>query len=217
MRLYDKYAVRKAADVVGHDDAKRRLAAIIGREAFDRGAFLFCGPSGIGKTSFAMVLARGLAGIDREGEFWDLESIDGDTCTVDMVHDIERRLHLSAYSKSGWKAVVINECHAMTSRAVQAWLTLLERLPAKRLVLFTTTKDSDGLFGDYAGPFSSRCYCFTLKAATGMTQALAARAREIAQAEGLDGRPIEEYVALVKRHKSNFRAVLNAIESGEML
>jgi DNA polymerase III delta prime subunit len=217
MRLYDKYAVRKACDVVGHEDVKRRLGAIIRREEFDRGAFLFCGPSGIGKTTFAMVLAKGMAGIDKESEFWDLETIDGDTCTVDMVHDIERRLHLSAQGPSGWKAVVVNECHAMTSRAVQAWLTLLERLPAKRLILFTTTKDSCSLFGDYAGPFSSRCFCFTLSAAPDMAKAFAARAREIAQAEGLDGRPIEEYLSLVKRHKCNFRAILNAIESGEML
>lgn len=217
MRLYDKYAAQRTSDVVGHEDAKRRLAAVIGREDFDRGAFLFCGPSGIGKTSLALALARGFAGIDHESEFWDMEIIDGDTCTVEMVHDLERRLNLSAHSEMGWKAVVVNECHAMTSRAVQAWLTLLERLPSKRLIFFTTTKESDSLFGDYAGPFSSRCFCFALKATTTMTSALAERARAIAQAEGMDGRPLDEYVDLVAKHKCNFRAVLNAIESGEML
>jgi DNA polymerase III delta prime subunit len=217
MRLYDKYAAKRTSDVIGHDDVKRRLVAVIGRPDFDRGAFLLYGPSGIGKTSLALALAKGFAGIDHDSEFWDLEVIDGDACTVEMVHDIERRLHLSAHSEMGWKAVVINECHAMTSRAVQAWLTLLERLPGKRLIFFTTTKDGDSLFGEYAGPFASRCFCFSLKATVSLTSALAERARAIAQAEGLDGRPIEEYVSLVSRHKCNFRAVLNAIESGEML
>jgi DNA polymerase III delta prime subunit len=196
---------------------KRKLTAIIGRADFDRGAFLFCGPSGVGKTSLALALARAFAGIDPKSEFWDLEVIDGDACTVEMVHDLERRMSLCAYSQGGWKAVVVNECHAMTSRAVQAWLTLLERLPAKRLVFFTTTKDGDGLFGDYAGPFGSRCYCFSLKVTPALKAAFAERAKQIAEAEGLDGRPVAEYVKLVGKHDCNFRAVLNAIESGEML
>jgi DNA polymerase III delta prime subunit len=216
MRLYDKYAVTKPSELIGHDDVKRKLAVVIGREGFDRGAFLFSGPSGVGKTSIAFALARAFAGIDKASEFFDLEVVDGDTCTVEMVHDIERRLNLCAAGPSGWKAVVVNECHAMTSRAVQAWLTLLERIPGKRLVFFTTTKEAEGLFGDYASPFGSRCYCFALKATPELKRAMAERAQGIAQAEGLDGQDITEYAKLVNKHKCNFREVLNAIEMGEM-
>jgi hypothetical protein len=49
-----------------------------------------------------------------------------------------------------------------------------------------------------------------------LARAFAERAKQIAQAEGLDGKPIEQYVRLVQTHRQNFRAVLQAIEAGEM-
>ena len=43
------------------------------------------------------------------------------------------------------------------------------------------------------------------------------RAQEIAQAENLDGQPLDAYIKLVNRCKSNFRMVLQEIEKGYML
>ena len=50
-----------------------------------------------------------------------------------------------------------------------------------------------------------------------LAPAFAARAREIAQAEGLDGLPVEKYVRLLRDHGLNMRSALQAIEAGEML
>jgi len=41
--------------------------------------------------------------------------------------------------------------------------------------------------------------------------------REIATKEGLNGKPIEAYKRLANKCKSNMRAMLQAVESGEML
>jgi len=38
----------------------------------------------------------------------------------------------------------------------------------------------------------------------------------IARTEGLDGRPIHEYIRLAKEHKNNLRMILGEIEAGCM-
>jgi hypothetical protein len=51
----------------------------------------------------------------------------------------------------------------------------------------------------------------------GLAEAFAARLKQIAEIEGLDGRPIEDYVAVVKDDRCNFRSSLQRVEAGEML
>jgi len=216
MMLYQKYRPATWADFVGQDKAAARVRRIIERQDFDRGAFWIeaagANNSGIGKTSLAWIIARSLA-----DDFFITE-LDGGRCDKRAVEDMERASRTMTWCASKpFRVWIVNEAHAVTQGAVDAFLTFLEALPRHCVVIFTTTRRvEEGLFGDMdSGPFASRCHRITLTN-QGLAQAFAERARMIAQAEGLDGRPVEAYVKLVQTCKNNMRAVLQRIEAGEM-
>lgn len=212
--LADRYRPSRLDEIIGHEKTVQRLRALLARPGFSGGALWIDGPSGTGKTTIAHCLAAELG-----ASAWDITELDGDKCDVAAVRDLERDILKCGglFGGSGWRVWIVNEAHAMTTRAVQAWLTLLERLPAKRLIVFTTTQTAKAdLFGDFSDPLMSRCLVFSLSS-YGLKEAFAAHAQRIAQAEGLDGQPIAKYQRLVADSKNNLRAVLSAIEAGEML
>lgn len=211
LMLHEQYRPKCWDDFAGNDKVVKRLRAVIERPNYTGGAFWIDGPSGIGKTSLAWLIAGSLG----VSEF-DCEEIDGDGCSVDRVRALSESLRFRSLT-GGFRAVIVNEAHAMTARAVQAWLTLLERLPVKVVVIFTTTQGrTESLFGDFDDPLKSRCLQFSLSS-YGIADAFAARAQMIAQREGLDGQPIAKYKRLVSDCRNNLRAVLGEIEAGNML
>uniref|UniRef100_A0A6M3JQN4 Putative ATPase domain containing protein n=1 Tax=viral metagenome TaxID=1070528 RepID=A0A6M3JQN4_9ZZZZ len=217
MQLCEKYRPRGWGEFVGQEKLIARVRAVVGRVGFGEGsgeAVLIAGPSGTGKTTLAHLIARELGATDLA-----VEELDGDACSVDAVRELADRIGLSTLygGPRGWRVYIVNECHAMSPKAVQAWLTLLERLPAWRLIVFTTTEDvTTDLFGNFTGPFASRCKVFGFSNQS-LAKPMAERARAIAQAEAMDGKPESAYLRLVQDCKNNFRAVLQRIDAGEML
>lgn len=217
MQLYQKHRPTTWADYVGQDKAVSMIRRILDRPGFDRGAFWIeaagANNSGVGKTSLAWLIARELA-----ADFFVTE-IDGARVTKSYVEEMAQAAALRTWSSDKpYRVWILNEAHAITTGAVDLFLTWLENLPAHTVVIFTTTRRVDAaLFGDHdSGPFASRCFKVTLTN-QGLAKPFAERAKAIAETEGLDGQPLPAYVKLVQGCKNNMRAVLQQIEAGAMV
>lgn len=210
MLLYEKYRPKNLDDVVGQPKVVETLRPIMERGVGGQ-AFWISGLSGGGKSSLARIIAGSIA------DPWWITEVIGRELSVSKIADLWDTLKCYGGGKGG-RAIIVNESHGCGSAAIEKLLEVLEAIPNHACVVFTTTKEGQaGLFADHedAHPLLSRCKVLTLTNQS-LARAFAERCRTIAQAEGLDGQPIEAYVKLAQRCKNNCRAMLQEIEAGAM-
>jgi len=215
--LFERHRPRTWDDVVG----QRKAVAMLRRVGAGGKAFWFAGPSGTGKTTMARLLAESFA------EPWNTTEIDAQDCTLDFVRDIQAAFQYRGMGGKAGKAWIINEAQGLRGPVLSRFLTLLEAMPDHCTVIFTTTNQGQKtLFEDHddASPLLSRCLRVPLafhdlapQTPSELAKAFAEKARAIAKREGLDGKPIADYVELALRTKVNLRAMLSEIEAGVML
>jgi replication-associated recombination protein RarA len=212
--LTEQYRPRTWTEVVAQPKAVQQLLRIRDRGGFGGRAFFISGKSGTGKTTLGRLIAAEVA-----DEFM-VQEIDATTLTIAGLKDIAEQQHTRGWGDKPGRAFILNEVHGLRKDVIRSLLVLLDTgaIPAHvTWVLTTTREEEESLFEDYddASPLLSRCFPITL-ATRDTAKPFAVRAKEIAEKEGLDGQPLERYVRLVNEHRGNFRAVLTAIEAGEM-
>lgn len=134
--LVDRYRPRVLADVRGQDQVVLPLRQIL--KSPMSCALIFEGGTGTGKTSAAIAFARELGVEVDQPQLGGLYQIPSGEQTGETVRELVRSLSLCPMMGSGWKVVIVNEADYMSQSAAQIWLDVLENLPRKSIVIFTT-------------------------------------------------------------------------------
>ena len=155
--LYRKWRPPRFSDIVGQGPITQTLTQAVahGRTAH---AYLFCGPRGTGKTSTARVLAKSLnctmrppsvgdpcgacdncRAIDN-GSFIDLIEVDAASNRgIDEIRDLREKVRF-APTVGRNKVYIIDEAHALTNDAFNAFLKTLEEPPPHSVFVLATTE-----------------------------------------------------------------------------
>lgn len=133
MSLANKYRPKKLDEVVEQELIVEMLTNMCKFELSNRN-FLFTGPAGVGKTSFARIIANTL-----NSGAGDIIEIDAASYSgADKMREIVQQARM--YPISGkYKVFIIDEVHALSAQAWAVALKTLEESPAMTVFMLCTT------------------------------------------------------------------------------
>ena len=204
--LSRKWRPKTFGEIVGQGHVTRSLANAISLGKIHH-AYLFAGTRGVGKTTFARILARALncengptpspcltcpACVEiLAGSGVDVQEIDGASNTG--IDDVRRLRENAAYApaRSRYKIYIIDEVHMLSKAAFNGLLKILEEPPAHVVFVFATTEPNR-----IPDTILSRVQRFDFRMLT--EEEICTRLREMAEAETIAFE--EEALRLVARY-----------------
>lgn len=142
--LFERYRPRTWGDLIGHRkvrvvvDKMRETGSLGGR------AFLITGPSGVGKTSIAYLIAGEVCDPDNFVE------LDAGDLTPAKMDELEKSLRYKCIGQKSGRAILINECHGLRKDTIRKLLDGIDSDPLfSRCVPFR-------LGSDYVTEFAQR-------------------------------------------------------------
>src|SRR5438874_6663465 len=176
-----KWRPQKFADVTGQEVLTRTLQNSLKHDRLHH-AYLFSGARGVGKTTTARLVARGLnchkadkptshpcAPIDEnacascreiaEGRSMDVLEIDAASNTgIDNVRDVIINNIAIAPARDRYKVFIIDEVHMLSASAFNALLKTIEEPPPRVMFIMATTEEHK-----VPETITSRCQLFEFR------------------------------------------------------
>lgn len=150
--LITKYRPQTLVDVIGQDPIVKSLQTTAKKK--DTQVFLFSGPSGCGKTTLSRIMAK-LYGVEDNS----IMEIDAASRTgIDDMRQLQELVQYRPFGDSGKRAIILDECHALSKNAFDSLLKSLEDPPAHIVWFFCTTNPAK-----IPATLKTRCTKFELK------------------------------------------------------
>lgn len=172
--LYRKYRPSSFEEISGETEIVKSLKLSLRNNAVSH-AYLFSGPRGVGKTTTARLIAKGVNCLNlkengepcntcknctsiNEGNFYDLIEIDAaSNRSIDEIRALKEKINYQP-SEGKKKVYIIDEAHMLTKEAFNALLKTLEEPPAHVIFILATTE-----FEKILPTIVSRCQRYDFK------------------------------------------------------
>jgi len=195
--LSEKYRPQTIGEFIGLDRPKKILSAFCKRPKSD--AWLFVGPSGIGKSTMALAMAGELKA--------ELHKIPSQKCTAQNIEDTVRLCWYAPMMPGGFHVVLVDEADRMSPAAQLALLSKLDSTdPAPNTIWVFTCNSTEGL----EPRFLSRAKVLEFSS-YGMAAQIVPYLDKVWHAEGGNGN-CPDLVRVAKESRNNVRDCLQTLE-----
>jgi replication-associated recombination protein RarA len=201
--LTERYRPHTIAGFIGLDKPKAQMAKLVANP-FDS-AWIFVGPSGMGKTTLALAVAEELNA--------ELHHIPSQRCTVQAVEDVRRRCQMSPWIGKSLHLVLVDEADRMSKAAQDALLSILDSTNrAPNTIFIFTCNETLGL----ETRFLSRCFevKFSSHAVSDQITAMLEKVWSV-ETNGNESAP--NFRRIVKESNNNVRASLMELQQEIMM
>lgn len=132
MDLHVKYRPTELDAIIGQNEVVRSLNKLLDAKQLPH-SILLHGPSGVGKTTIARILAAEVQA--------QIMEIDAATNTgIDAMREIVEPLQYRGFGEKENKVVILDECQSLSKSAWQSLLKIVEEPPKHVYFLFCTTE-----------------------------------------------------------------------------